>query len=90
MYNHSSKIQAYPFWHIKNLSLGVNRIRRHAPVHVILYTPETEAGKLALAEKIAQLHAEAVSRQINNQNCPSVQKKQLLEAIIAAAKNPER
>ena len=65
-------------------------MRQHAPVHVILYSPKDEDNKRALTRKIAQIHGDAVNRQINELNCPAEQKQQLLDAIIAASKHPER
>ena len=74
-----------------NYHLGeVDKMRRHGPVHVIVYAPKTEEGKLELSKRIAQIHADAVNRRIKELNCPTKQKLQLLDAVIHTTKHPER
>lgn len=61
-------------------------MKRHGPVNVIFYYPKTEAGKQELAKRVADVHADAVIRRIKNLNCPTSQKLELLDAVIATAK----
>lgn len=60
--------------------------RRSAPIHVIVHRPKTEAGKQELARRVADVHADMVSQAIQRLTCPSGQKMELLDAVIAAAK----
>lgn len=61
-------------------------MRRQAPIHVILYQPQTETGKLELARRVASVHADAVTNRIKELNCPKSQKLALLESVIETAK----
>lgn len=61
-------------------------MKKHGPVNVIFYYPKTEAGKEELALRVAEVHADAVIRRIKELNCPTSQKLDLLDAVIATAK----
>lgn len=61
-------------------------MKKHGPVNVIFYYPKTEAGKEELARRVAEVHADAVIRRIKELNCPTSQKLDLLDAVIATAK----
>lgn len=61
-------------------------MRRYGPVNVIVYYPKTEENKLELAMRVAEIHADAVNARIKGLNCPTAQKLQLLDAVIATAK----
>ena len=61
-------------------------MKKHGPVNVIFYYPKTEAGKEELARRVAEVHADAVIRRIKELNCPTSQKLELLDAVIATAK----
>lgn len=61
-------------------------MKKHGPVNVIFYYPKTEAGKEELARRVAEVHADAVIRRIKVLNCPTSQKLELLDAVIATAK----
>ena len=54
--------------------------------HVIVYYPKTEEGKRELARRVADVHADVVHQAIQKLNCPSAQKLELLDAVIATAK----
>ena len=60
--------------------------RKSAPINVVVHYPKTEAGKRELAERVADVHADMVNQYIKNLNCPSDQKVELLDAVIASAK----
>ncbi len=60
-------------------------IKTYAPIHIIVHYPKTEEGKRELAQRAASVHADMVSRHIQKLNCPSKQKIELLNAVIAAA-----
>ena len=59
--------------------------RKSAPINVMVYYPKTEAGKRELAQRVAGVHADFVNQYIKKMNCPSEQKVQLLNAVIADA-----
>lgn len=60
-------------------------IRTYTPIHIIFHYPKTEEGKRELAQRAASVHADMVSRHIQKLTCPSEQKIELLDAVIAAA-----
>ena len=60
--------------------------RTSAPINVIVHYPKTEQGKRELAKRVADVHADMVNQYIKNLNCPSDQKVELLDAVIASAK----
>lgn len=61
-------------------------MKRHGPVKVVFYLPTTESAKNELAQRVAQIHAEAVNRRIGNLRCTDRQKRDLLDAVIETAK----
>lgn len=61
-------------------------MKRHGPVKIIIHHPETEDGKLELAKRVSEVHADAVNARIKDLRCPTVQKLQLLDAVINTAK----
>ena len=60
--------------------------RKSVPINVIVHYPKTEQGKRELAKRVADVHADMVNQYIKNLNCPSDQKVELLDAVIASAK----
>ena len=62
------------------------RVIASAPINVIVYYPKTEQGKRELAERVAGIHADMANQYIKKLNCPSDQKVELLDAVIAFAK----
>ncbi|MFR5527796.1 MAG: hypothetical protein ACLTJG_23210 [[Clostridium] innocuum] len=64
--------------------------RKSAPINVIIYSPKTEQGKRELTERVADIHADRVNQYIEKLNCPSDQKVELLDAVIAFAKKGSR
>ena len=62
-------------------------IRKMAPINLIMHYPKTEAGKLELAQRVAEVHASAVTQRLKELNCPTSQKLELLDAVIATAKS---
>ena len=60
--------------------------RKSAPINVIVHYPKTEQGKRELAERVAGVHADMVNQYIKKLNCPSDQKVELLDAVIASSK----
>lgn len=60
--------------------------RKCVPINVIVHYPKTEKGKRELAERVADVHADMVNNYIQKLNCPSEQKTELLDAVIASGK----
>lgn len=60
--------------------------RKSAPIQVIVHCPQTEVGRQELSRRVASVHADAVNRKLQKLNCPTAQKRQLLEAVIHIAK----
>ena len=58
--------------------------RKCAPINIIVHYPKTEEGNRELERKVAEVHADMVTQYLNKLNCPSQQKLQLLDAVIAA------
>ena len=65
-------------------------IRKMAPINLIMHYPKTEAGKKELAQRVSDVHASAVNRRLKELNCPTSQKLELLDAVIAAAKSRQQ
>ena len=61
-------------------------MRQHGPINIIIYSSKTNEGKLELAQRVAEVHANAVQRRIKELPCPNSQKLALLDAVIADAK----
>ena len=61
-------------------------MRKSAPIRLIVLPPDTDAAKDALAKAIAQVHADAVMREILALSCPTEQKLALLDAVMDDAK----
>ena len=61
-------------------------IRKMAPINLIVYYPKTDEGRLELAHRVAEVHANAVQRRIKELNCPNSQKLALLDAVIEDAR----
>ncbi len=61
-------------------------IRSMAPINLIVHYPKTEEGREELAKRVSDVHAAAVIRRINALNCPTSQKLELLDAVIADAR----
>ena len=61
-------------------------IRKMAPINVIVHFPTTEEGKEDLARRVSDVHAAAVIQRIQELNCPTQQKLDLLDAVIKTAK----
>ena len=60
-------------------------MRKSAPIRLTVLPPDTDAAKEALAKAIAQVHADAVMREILALSCPTEQKLALLDAVMDAA-----
>lgn len=55
-------------------------------MEVIVHYPTSEAGKRALADRVATVHADAVIRYIKGLDCPKEQKIELVNAIVETEK----
>ena len=64
-------------------------MRKSAPIRLTVVPPDTDAAKEALAKAIAQVHADAVMREILALPCPTEQKLALLDAVMDDAKKQE-
>lgn len=60
---------------------------KHSPMNIIMHYPTSDAGRQELAKRVAQIHADAVTMRIKHLNCPHAQKMQLLDALIADARD---
>jgi len=63
-------------------------MRQAGKVNVIVYAPNTTAGRDALSHRIASIHADAVISRLQKLACPSEQKLLLLDSVIAQCKQP--
>lgn len=54
----------------------------NAAVNLILYSPESEAGRHQLAECVSEIHAGAILQRLKELNCPTGQKLALLDAVM--------
>lgn len=61
-------------------------MRKFAPIRLTVFSPDTDAAQEALAKGIAQVHADAVMREILALSCPTEQKLALLDAVMDDAK----
>lgn len=57
---------------------------------MIVHYPKTEAGKEDLARRVATVHAESVIAKINQLNCPTKQKLELVDAVIDTVKRKQQ
>ena len=57
-----------------------------SPVNLIVYYPKSDEGCQELAKRVAQVHADTVLTHIRQLSCPASQKTQLLNAVIADAR----
>lgn len=65
-------------------------MRTSAPINIIVHYPTTEEGRRELANRVAEVHADAVLHTIKKLNCPTKQKQALLDAVIATKKREMR
>ena len=65
-------------------------MRRCGSVNVIVYTPNAESGQKELSRRIASIHADAGIARLQKLTCPTTQKLQLLDTIIARCKHQQR
>ena len=57
-------------------------MRKTPPIKIIVHYPQTQQGKQELAQRLADVHADAVISAINKLDCPLKQKLDLLQAVI--------
>ena len=62
-------------------------IRKQAHINLIVYRPTTVNSQLALAQRVADVHATTVIQRITALNCPAAQKLELLDAVIQTSKD---
>ncbi len=65
----------------------VTVIRSMAPINLIVYYPKTEEGKEELARRVSDVHAASVNQRLKSLKCPTSQKLELLDAVIATTKS---
>lgn len=68
----------------------VTVIRKMAPINLIMHFPKTEVGKRELAQRVSDVHASAVTQRLKELKCPTSQKLELLDAVIATAKSRQQ
>lgn len=61
---------------------------KNIPLHIVIREPSTDKGKLELARKAAQIHADSVLQIIQASAKSQEQKKALLDAVIEAVLRP--
>lgn len=64
-------------------------MRRSAPINLIVHMPCTAEGEAELAQRVASVHASAVTGQLKSLCCPTSQKLELLDAIMKATKGKD-
>lgn len=57
-------------------------MRKTPPIKIIVHYPQTRQGQQELAQRLADVHADAVVLAINKLDCPLKQKLDLLQAVI--------
>ena len=57
-------------------------MRKTPPIKIIVHYPQTQQGQQELAQRLADVHADAVVSAINKLDCPLKQKLDLLQAVI--------
>ena len=57
-------------------------MRKALPIKIIVHYPQTQQGMQELAQRLADVHADAVVSAINKLDCPLKQKLDLLQAVI--------
>ena len=77
---------SWPACHIHFHRKEALLIPKPNPIRVIVYYPQTDEGKRALARRMAGVHADWVCDKMKKLNCPAEQKTQLFNAVMAAAK----
>ena len=56
-------------------------MRTTPPIKIIVHYPQTQQGKQELAQRLADVHADAVVSAINKLDCPLKQKLDPLNAV---------
>lgn len=77
-----AEVRSFP----RSACKGVSIIRSMVPINLIMYDPKTPEGLETLAKRVSDVHASAVTQQINALNCPISQKLALLDAVIETVK----
>lgn len=67
----------------------VENIPKPTSVNLIMHRPETGRGQESLARMTAELHADAIVRQLKSLTCPDEQKLALLNAVIETARRSD-
>ena len=57
--------------------------------NIIVYKLTSETGKAALEKRVAELHANLVFNKINELHCPTQQKVEIVNKIIALIENED-
>lgn len=65
-------------------------MRKSGQVNIIMHFPTSETGKRELADRVSDVHASTVTQRLKSLNCPTQQKLDLLDAIIATVKENNR
>ena len=63
---------------------------KHGQIHIIMHFPTSEKGKYELGNRVSDIHASTVTQRLKSLNCPTQQKLDLLDAIIATVKAQSR
>ena len=61
-------------------------MRKAKPIQIIVHYPQEAEGRQELARRVAEVHADAVTARIKRLPCSAAQKQQLLDALIADAR----
>lgn len=61
-------------------------LNRSAPIEIIVHYPTTDEGKKELARRVSEVHADFVCAKLKAMDCPTKQKLELLNTVVAAKK----
>ena len=61
-------------------------LNRSAPIEIIVHYPTTDEGKKELARRVSEVHADFVCAKLKALDCPTKQKLELLNTVVAAKK----
>lgn len=64
----------------------MDSLNKSAPIEIIVHYPTTDEGKKELARRASDVHADFVCAKLKALDCPTKQKLELLNTVVAAKK----
>ena len=61
-------------------------MNKSAPIEIIVHYPTTDEGKKELARRVSDVHADFVCAKLKALDCPTKQKLELINTIVATKK----